>query len=153
MVQTNTITVFFYIIIFALIFLIIYFNVIAGINYSKSMIIDVKNNSQCSFQDLPLLDKNQVCNNGEYYYQSPTGNYYILGKNPIFYLSVCKILCGGGTELNGQCGEINPAGFDKCLDDLQPQSGCKNSAVPLVQDENKNLYYAQEVNISIPCKI
>ena len=136
-----------------MIILIIYFNIIAGINYSKGMVIDIKNNTHCSYQALPNLDKNKICKDGKYYYQSQTGNYYILGREPVFYLNVCKSLCGGGTEINGQCGEENPAGFNSCLADLQPQSGCKNSAVPLVQDEDKNYYYAQQVNISIPCKI
>lgn len=153
MVQTNAITVFFYIIIIALILLIIYFNIIAGIKYSKGMAIDVKSNTQCSYPSLPILDENKICADKNYYYQSPTGNYYILGKNPVFYLNVCKSLCGGGTEINGQCNSKNPLGFEECLADLQPQSGCKNSAVPLVQDEDKNYYYAQQVNISIPCKI
>jgi hypothetical protein len=153
MVQINAITIFFYIIIATLIVLIIYFNIVAGVNYSKGMVIDVKNNTQCKYQSLPLLDVKKVCKDGRYYYQSPGGNYYILGKNPVFYLNVCKSLCGGGTQTNGQCGQENPAGYDICLADLQPQSGCKNSVVPLVEDPEKNYYYAQQVNISIPCKI
>lgn len=153
MVQTNAITIFFYIIIITLILLIIYFNIIAGINYSKGMVVDVKSNTVCSYKGLPLLDDKKICKDGKYYYQSPDGNYYILGKDPVFYLNVCKSLCGGGTEINGQCGAKNPLGFKECLADLQPQSGCKNSVVPLVQDKEKNYYYAQQVNISIPCKI
>ena len=134
--------------------MIIYFNIIAGKKYSKSMVIDIKNNSSvCKYSSLPLLNKNNQCNDGSYYYQSPGGNYYILGKKPIFYHTVCKSLCGGATGINGQCGQENPAGFNICLADLQPQEGCKNTAVPLMEDEEKNYYYAQSVNINIPCKI
>ena len=61
-------------------------------------------------------------------------------------LNVCKSLCGGSTDINGQCGDKNPAHFAQCLADLQPQSGCKNSAVPLVEDNNKSYYYAQKVS-------
>lgn len=127
---------------------------IAGINYSNGLIIDVKSTTQCTYNQIPSLDKNKVCKNGNYYYQGPGGEvYYVLGTTPVFYLNVCKMLCGGGTQINGQCGEKNPVGYDTCIADLQPQKGCKNSAVPLVQDETGAYYYAQTVDISVPCTI
>lgn len=153
MIQINAITFFFYIIIFALIILIVYFNIIAGSRYDEGMIIQVSAPTQCKYPTLPLLTSTNQCKDGTYYFQSPGGNYYILGTQPVFYHTVCKSLCGGGTDINGQCGEKNPAGFNICLADLKPQAGCKNSAVPLAIDDEKTIYYAQEVNISVPCKI
>ena len=145
MIQNNTVTIFFYIIIVALILLIFYFNIIAGIRYSQGMIIDVKSNTQCKYPSLSQLNEDNKCSDGTYYYQSPSELYYTLGKNPVLYLNVCKSLCGGSTDINGQCGDKNPAHFAQCLADLQPQTGCKNSAVPLVEYINKIYYYAQKV--------
>lgn len=151
MIQANSVSYFFTVIIIVLLFLIIYFNVIALHKYDQGLKVIPKENTVCKYNSLPPLNQNNITKKKLFYYQSEGGNYYTLGLDPVFYQTVCKKLCGGATDKNGQCSDNkNPAGFQTCIDDLQPQGACKNSAVPLVKDDKNNDYYAQEVFLSQP---
>lgn len=151
MIQANSVSYFFTVIIVVLIFLIIYFNSLAAYKYDQGLKIIPKENTPCKYSNLPSLKDDKKTSKGLFSYQSEGGNYYTLGTSPVFYHTVCKKLCGGGTDKNGECSDNkNPKGYQTCIDDLQPQGNCKNSAVPLVKDDKNNDYYAQEVFLSQP---
>lgn len=132
-IQNNSITITFIFIIITLLILIIYYNIIAGIKYSKALIIDVNNIKQCKNEkNLPQITKDKTITIGD--------NKYLLGLNPIYYMTVCNRLCGGSTELNGSC---TVKGYSQCIQDLKP---CNKSSKALSTD-GKNNYYAQSVKI------
>ena len=153
MIQYNIAIVLFYVIILALVSLIIYFNIISGKNYVKGLTVTVTDDKkQCKFSNLPTLNNNNKCKNGSYYIQTKDKNYYLLSTKSKYYLNVCKQLCGGSTTSTGNCSdEKNPAGFEACIQDLQPASGCKNSVTPLAQKDGV-VYYADEVSLFFPCQ-
>lgn len=152
MIQNNPVIYFFIVLVVIFILLIIYFFIRYGINQAQGKIIEVQDSSQvCTYNSLPDINTMPKDKEGNYYYhQEGNNNYYILDRNSVFYLNVCKSLCGGATEKNGQCGTNNPLGFQECLNDLQPDQDCKNSAVPLAVDSNNNYYYAQSVSLQQP---
>ena len=132
MLKINYITLLFILIVFCEFIAIIIFNITALRKYSKGLNIQVVNppSKLCSYPDIPSLDKTNIC------------------KSNKFYLSVCNQLCGGSTTKSGQC---SVTGFNECVDQLQPQKGCKNSSVPLVYSEDNNtrtLYYADKVMLA-----
>ena len=149
MIQNNSITIFYFIIIIILIILVLYFNIVAGINHVKALEIDIIDNSLCKYQGLSPLNKNNIVR-GNYFYKSDNGNYYMLSKDIKYYLKICSQLCGNGITTNGECStDGNPKSFNLCMEDLKPQSGCTNSAVPLVED-NGVYYYAKSVSTTVP---
>ena len=151
MLKINYITLLFILIVFCEFIAIIIFNITALRKYSKGLNVQVVNppSKVCSYSDIPSLDKTNICksNNSAFFYISGQLK-YTLSTTPKFYLSVCNQLCGGSTTKSGQC---SVTGFNECVDQLQPQKGCKNSSVPLVYSDDNNtrtLYYADKVMLA-----
>lgn len=150
MIQVNTVTVFYFVLILVILSMIIYYNIIAGINYSKALVVNVQEPLQCEYPNLPVLNNDNI-NKNDKYFLSKDNICFSLDTNPIFYLNVCNQLCGGSTKTTGQCNDKgNPVGYDDCLKILKPAQGCKNSASPLATFNNID-YYAQSVSLNSPC--
>lgn len=149
MIQVNTVTIFYFVFVLILMAMIIYYNVIAGLNYSKSLVVKVQEPLQCEYKNLPTLNDNNIDDNK--YFITKDNICFSLSTKPVFYLNICNQLCGGGTNTTGQCNDNgNPGGYDNCVKTLKPSQGCKNSASPLASLNGVD-YYAQSVSLNSPC--
>ena len=138
--------------IFVQIIFIIYFNVQALRNYGENQKIYLTGTDpQCSIENIPELNKNNVCSrNGNYFVQTPE-NTFIINKVAQTNISVCSPLCtntGASINKNGDCSK-SVAAYTNCLQELTPITGCKQASKPLaklkVSDTQTVYYYAQKL--------
>lgn len=143
-----------YIIFYAFLFLFIYYNAVAMMNFSESFEIIVENNPpKCSpdLSKLPTVDitKLKKCSTvGEYYYTIPKANLKFIitddeGKEG-HYNSTCKSYCppGNWNSSTNTCIGGNQTMFINCIDLLEPKASCTNSsnAVAVEKTSLKPLY-------------
>ena len=82
------------ILICSLLFIIIIFNIIALINYSKKWEIDIiDTGSNCTYKNPPLPESSQICNKIPCIVNKDSGIKFSLGIQPIIYTKICGEFC------------------------------------------------------------
>ena len=102
MIQVNTVTVFYFILVLVLMAMIVYYNIIAGINYTKALEVNVQEPLQCDYPNLQVLSDDNI-NKDNNYFINKDNICFSLDIKQSYYLTVCSQLCGGSTKTTGQC--------------------------------------------------
>ena len=153
----NIFSILIYFLVFTLLIAVAIFNVIAMINYSKALEIDILNKPpKCDYSDVKDLP------HGIHQFNSKdstdslmlNGIHYKLSTTPTYYLNVCKQICGGSLNSQGECNTVgNIKQFNICTSLLEPKSTCSSSELPIAIKSTKEtsgkienvIYYASGI--------